>query len=153
MIFDIKSDFRREESVKPEWSRPDETQAFVVTYVFAIPGADGWTEREEQSMGHTPEATRRILADPKFQSLASGRARLRWGLSILTLVMFFGFVALISTARGALAATVTGTAIPIGLVLAFAMIVLVVALTGIYVLQSNARFDDLNGAVTREFGQ
>jgi len=69
-------------------------------------------------MGHTPEATRRILADPKFQSLASGRARLRWGLSILTLVMFFGFVALISTARGALAATVTGTAIPIGLVLA-----------------------------------
>lgn len=104
-------------------------------------------------MAHAPEATRRILADPKFQSLAAGRARLRWGLSILTLVMFFGFVVLISTARGALAATVAGSAIPLGLVLAFAMILLVVVLTGIYVLQSNARFDELNGALTREFGQ
>lgn len=104
-------------------------------------------------MTHTPEATRRILADPKFKRLASSRAKLRWGLSILTLIMFFGFVVLISTARGALAATVAGSAIPLGLALAFAMILLVVVLTGIYVLQSNARFDDLNGALTREFGQ
>ena len=101
----------------------------------------------------TPERTQRILSDPSFKELASARAKLRWSLSLVTLVMFFGFIALISTARVALAANVANSAIPLGLVLAFAMIVLVVILTGFYVQRSNSRFDHLTRVVTREFGQ
>jgi uncharacterized membrane protein (DUF485 family) len=100
-----------------------------------------------------PERMREILADPSFRELASARAKLRWSLSIVTLIMFFGFIALISTARDALGATVAGSAMPLGLVLVLAMIAMVVTLTGIYVKRSNSRFDELTHALKREFGQ
>jgi uncharacterized membrane protein (DUF485 family) len=96
---------------------------------------------------------REILADPSFRERASARAKLRWSLSIVTLIMFFGFIALISTARDALGATVAGSAMPLGLVLVLAMIAMVVTLTGIYVKRSNSRFDELTHALKREFGQ
>lgn len=99
------------------------------------------------------ERVREILADPAFRELASARARLRWGLSIMTLIMFFGFILLISTAKHALGATVAGSTLPLGLILALAMVVIVVTLTGIYVQRSNSRFDELAAAVKREFGQ
>jgi uncharacterized membrane protein (DUF485 family) len=101
----------------------------------------------------TPERTERILSDPSFKQLIGARAKLRWTLSAITLVMFFGFILLISMAHGALGANIAGSAIPVGLGLAFAMIVMVVVLTGIYVQQSNARFDPLTRALNREFGQ
>jgi uncharacterized membrane protein (DUF485 family) len=104
-------------------------------------------------MSLTPDRTRQILADPVFRELASARARLRWGLSLVTLVMFFGFIGLISSARSALGANIAGSAIPLGLVLALTMIVLVVVLTGIYVQRSNSRFDQLTRVLNREFGQ
>lgn len=44
----------------------------------------------------TPEHTQRILSHPSFRELASERAKLRWSLSVITLVLFFGFIALIS---------------------------------------------------------
>jgi uncharacterized membrane protein (DUF485 family) len=100
-----------------------------------------------------PDRTREILADPVFRELASARARLRWSLSIVTLVMFFGFIGLISTARTALGGSIAGSAIPLGIVLALTMIVLVVVLTGIYVQRSNSRFDQLARALNREFSQ
>jgi uncharacterized membrane protein (DUF485 family) len=100
-----------------------------------------------------PERMREILADPSFRELASARAKLRWSLSIVTLIMFFGFIALISSARDALGATVAGSAMPLGLVLVLAMIAMVVTLTGIYVKRSNSRFDELTHALKREFGQ
>jgi uncharacterized membrane protein (DUF485 family) len=99
------------------------------------------------------ERTRQVLADPAFRELALARAKLRWGLSIVTLIMFFGFIALISTARAALGATVGGSDMPLGLVLALAVIVLVVLLTGFYVQRSNSRFDELARGLNRRFGQ
>jgi len=98
------------------------------------------------------DRTRQILADPAFRELASSRARLRWGLSIATLIMFFGFIALISAEKGALGATIAGD-MPLGLVLALGVIVLVVILTGFYVQRSNARFDDVARTLNRRFGQ
>jgi uncharacterized membrane protein (DUF485 family) len=101
----------------------------------------------------TPERTKRIMSDPSFKELVSARAKLRWALSTITLFMFFGFILLISMARGALGANIGSSAIPVGLGLAFAMIVAVVVLTGIYVLQSNSRFDPLTRDLNREYGQ
>ena len=101
----------------------------------------------------TTNRTNQILSDPSFRELVAARAKLRWTLSAITLVMFFGFILLISMARGALAATIAGSAIPVGLGLAFAMIVAVIVMTGIYVVKSNSRFDPLSRSLNREFGQ
>ena len=101
----------------------------------------------------TPDRTRQVLADPVFRELALARAKLRWGLSIVTLILFFGFIALILTAKSALGANVAGSDIPLGLALALSVIVLVVLLTGLYVQRSNSRFDELARGLNRRFGQ
>ena len=101
----------------------------------------------------TPDRTRQVLADPVFRELAMARAKLRWGLSIVTVILFFGFIALISTAKSALGANVAGSDIPLGLALALSVIVLVVLLTGFYVQRSNSRFDELARGLNRRFGQ
>jgi uncharacterized membrane protein (DUF485 family) len=100
-----------------------------------------------------PEQARRIVAAPAFRELSSARAKLRWGLSFLTLFTFFGFLALVSTAKEALGSPVAGSIVPIGLVLLLAISTLVVVLTGIYVRRSNSRFDELAHALKQEFGQ
>jgi len=99
------------------------------------------------------DRTHEIITDARFRNLASARAKLRWSLSVVTLIMFFGFIALISTARSALGVAVGGSSIPLGLVLAVSMIVAVVVLTGFYVHRSNSRFDELARALNREFSQ
>jgi uncharacterized membrane protein (DUF485 family) len=101
----------------------------------------------------TPDRTRQVLADPVFRELTLARAKLRWGLSIVTLILFFGFIALISTAKSALGANVAGSDIPLGLALALFVIVLVVLLTGFYVQRSNSRFDELARGLNRRSGQ
>jgi uncharacterized membrane protein (DUF485 family) len=101
----------------------------------------------------TRHRTQEIIRDPRFRNLASARARLRWGLSIVTLIMFFGFIVLISTAKHALGVAVAGIAIPLGLLLAISMCVVVVMLTGFYVHRCNSRFDALASLLNREFGQ
>lgn len=100
-----------------------------------------------------PDQARRIIAAPAFQELSSARAKLRWSLSLLTLFMFFGFLALVSTAKEALGAPFAGSIVPIGLVLLLAICALVVVLTGIYVRRSNSRFDELAHALKQEYGQ
>ncbi|WP_375778775.1 DUF485 domain-containing protein [Bradyrhizobium sp. ma5] len=101
----------------------------------------------------SPDRTRKILADAAFRELVSGRARLRWGLSILTLLMFFGFIALISTAKAALGASFAGSAMPVGFAIALLMVAAIIAFTGFYVQRSNARFDELTRLVNQEFGR
>ena len=71
----------------------------------------------------------------------------------MTLIMFFGFIALISTAKKALGVPVAGISIPLGLLLAISMCVVVVMLTGFYVYRCNSRFDKLAILLNREFGQ
>jgi uncharacterized membrane protein (DUF485 family) len=101
----------------------------------------------------TRDRTQEIIRDSRFRNLALGRAKLRWSLSIVTLVMFFGFIALISTAKNALGVAVAGSSIPLGLLLAMSMCVVVVMLTGFYVYRSNSRFDEVATLLNREFGQ
>jgi uncharacterized membrane protein (DUF485 family) len=101
----------------------------------------------------TQDRTHEIITDPRFRNLASARATLRWSLSIVTLIMFFGFITLISTAKSALGVAVAGSSIPLGLLLAMSMIVAVVSLTGFYVHRSNSRFDELARVLNREFDQ
>jgi uncharacterized membrane protein (DUF485 family) len=101
----------------------------------------------------SPEQTNRILANSSFRELASARSRLRWGLSIVTLLIFFGFIGLISTASSMLGASMAGGDIPLGMAVALGMIALVVILTGYYVRRSNKYFDGLVKVVQREARQ
>jgi uncharacterized membrane protein (DUF485 family) len=91
----------------------------------------------------SPDQVCEILSDPGFVELSSARAKLRWGLSLLTLFAFFGFVILISAASKGLGTNIGGSDIPIGIAMFFGINILLVCLTGFYVQRSNSRFDQL----------
>ena len=113
-------------------------------------------ERKRRGGLHAVSNTRPDATSPcrsRVQGTRFGRAKLRWGLSIVTLILFFGFIALISTAKSALGANVAGSDIPLGLALGLTVIVLVVLLTAFYVQRSNSRFDELARGLNRRFGQ
>lgn len=99
------------------------------------------------------EQTRKILSNPSFRELTAARARLRWGLSIVTLLVFFGFIGLISVASKTLGKSMVGGDIPLGMAVTLGMVALVVALTGYYVRRSNTYFDGLTQVVHQECGK
>ncbi len=90
----------------------------------------------------------RIRANPKFVELESTRRKFGWTLSIIMLVIYYGFIALVAFAPSVIGVTVgPGTPITIGLVLGLAVILSAIILTGIYVWRANSTFDELSRSV------
>ena len=94
----------------------------------------------------------RIVQSPQFQQLIAERTRFGWILTILMLVVYFGFIGLIAFDKALLAVKVGGTA-SLGLFMGVFVILFAFALTGIYVARANTRFDALSEALRREFGR
>ena len=86
----------------------------------------------------------RIKADPQFQELVRKRSSFAWLLSLLMVIIYFGFVLTVAFHKEWLGQQlfeggVTTVGIPIGL----GVIVSAFVLTGIYVARANTAFDDL----------
>jgi uncharacterized membrane protein (DUF485 family) len=89
----------------------------------------------------------RIKSDPAFHQLVKARAVFAWTLSILMLIIYFGFILIIAF-KGQIGnvlgqplapGMVTTVGIPVGL----GVIVSAFVLTGIYVARANSAFDAL----------
>jgi uncharacterized membrane protein (DUF485 family) len=93
----------------------------------------------------------KIRANPKYHQLKDTRNTYGWIMTILMLIVYYGFIALIAFDKAFLAkplgATgVTTVGIPIGVgVIAFTIII-----TGIYVRRANSEFDALKEEIIRE---
>jgi uncharacterized membrane protein (DUF485 family) len=89
---------------------------------------------------------KRIENDPNYIKLITERNSFAWMLSIIMLVIYYGFIALVAFAPTVIAVKLFGS-ITIGLVLGLAIILAAIVLTGVYVLRANAEFDDLTKAI------
>ena len=89
---------------------------------------------------------RRIEADPNYQKLVSKRKSFGWTLAIVTLVIYYGFIAIVAFAPQVIATKVWGN-FTIGIILGLVLILGSILLTGIYVARANSRYDDLTRAV------
>ncbi len=94
----------------------------------------------------------RIARSPEFQQLVSERTRFAWTLTILMLIVYFGFIGLIAFDKSLLAVKIGGTA-SLGLFVGVFVILFAFLLTGIYVARANTRFDALSDALKRSFGR
>jgi uncharacterized membrane protein (DUF485 family) len=117
--------------------------------------ASGLSRRAERidvrvATGADPQIDR-IARSPQFQQLVAERTRFGWTLTILMLVVYFGFIGLIAFDKSLLAVKVGGTA-SLGLFTGLFVILFAFALTGIYVARANTRFDALSDALRRDFG-
>jgi len=89
---------------------------------------------------------RRIETDPNYQKLVSERRSLGWTLAIITLVMYYGYIAIVAFAPSLIAAPLFGS-ITVGIVLGVAIILASILLTGIYVMRANGEYDELTNAI------
>ena len=92
----------------------------------------------------------KIRANPKYQQLKSTRNSYGWIMTILMLVVYYGYIALIAFNKSFLAqplgAGVTTVGIPIGV----GVILFTIIITGIYVRRANTEFDALKEELIKE---
>jgi uncharacterized membrane protein (DUF485 family) len=92
----------------------------------------------------------RIQANPKYQELKRKRGGFGWWLTLLMMVVYYGYIALIAFNKGFLAqplgAGVTTLGIPIG----FGVIIFTIVITGLYVRRANSEFDALTAQLLKE---
>ena len=96
-------------------------------------------------------STQEILEDKDFQSLSSQKFAMSTILTILELVMYFGFIALIAFNKPFLSQKLSG-AITIGIPIAVGTIILSWVLTGIYIRWANNTYDVLVKKVKEKIG-
>lgn len=92
-----------------------------------------------------------ILSDPDFLSLVSRRNRIAWILTILELVLYFGFISLVAFNKPFLGMKISG-AITIGIPIAVGTILLSWVLTGIYIRWANQTYDTLVNNIKEKVG-
>jgi cation/acetate symporter len=86
----------------------------------------------------------RMRTNPKFETLVKVRGRFQWTLSIIVLVMFYGYFMLIAFAPGLLGEKIAeGSMWPIGYTIELFLFAFFWLTTLYYVYRANNEFDDM----------
>ncbi len=88
----------------------------------------------------------RIEANPQYQALKRRRNTLGWWLTLLMLLVYYGYIGLIAFDKELLATPIGAGVTTLGIPIGMAVIVFTVIITGIYVRRANREFD----AATRD---
>ncbi|WFU43263.1 DUF485 domain-containing protein [Bradyrhizobium sp. CB82] len=92
----------------------------------------------------------RIERDPNYQELVRRRSSLGWMLSLIMLVVYFGFILLVAYAPKFLGTPLGSGVTTIGIPIGLSVIVLAFVLTGLYVRQANSSYDVLVRKIVEE---
>jgi uncharacterized membrane protein (DUF485 family) len=96
------------------------------------------------------EILARIRANPKYQELKRKRSGFGTLLSILMLIVYYGFIALIAFNKEFLGTPLGSGVTTIGIPLGMGVIVFTIVITGIYVNRANTEFDRLSAEILKE---
>jgi uncharacterized membrane protein (DUF485 family) len=83
-----------------------------------------------------------LLESPDFKKLVVQKNTISWILTVIELIIYFGFISLIAFNKPFLG-TKIGGAITIGIPIAVGTIILSWLLTGIYIRWANSKYDDM----------
>ena len=102
----------------------------------------------------SPKTAHQILDDPEFLKLVRQKNAVTVVLTIVELVLYFGFIALIAYNKPFLAQKISeGSSITVGIPIAVGVIFLSWILTGIYVLWANNKYDAMVKGVRERMGR
>lgn len=85
----------------------------------------------------------RIKANPKYQELKRKRSAFGWWLTLLMMVVYYGYIALIAWNKPFLSQPLGTGVTTIGVPIGMGVIVFTIVITGIYVRRANSEFDAL----------
>lgn len=88
-------------------------------------------------------AYEKIEQDPNFQELVRRRSSLGWTLSLIMLIIYFGFILLVAYAPNFLGIPIGTGVMTIGIPIGLLVIVSAFLLTGIYVSKAASQYDPL----------
>ena len=94
-----------------------------------------------------------ILNNANFQTLVRERSGLGWTLTIIMLVIYFGFILLVAFGKGFMATKIGGGVTSVGMVIGLLVILSAVILTGIYTFRANSRYDELTEKLRKDLLQ
>ena len=95
----------------------------------------------------------RIQANPKYQELRSKRSSFGWWLTLLMLVVYFGYISLIAWNNPFLSQPIGAGVTTIGVPIGMGVIIFTIVITGIYVRRANSEFDKLTREILEEVAQ
>lgn len=92
----------------------------------------------------------KILSHPKYIELRQKRNRLGVILTILMLLVYYGYIALIAFDKPFLGQKIGFGVITLGVPLGIGVIVFTILITGIYVRRANSLYDDLTKEILKD---
>lgn len=96
----------------------------------------------------------RVSANPKYQKLVSMRSSYSITMTILVMVIYYGYILLIAFDKELLATKMgAGMVTSIGIPMGVGVIILTILITNIYVRRANSEFDSLNAEILKEANQ
>ena len=98
----------------------------------------------------TDPVVARIQANPAYQELKRKRTRFGWTLSVLMLVVYYGYISLIAFDKAFLSRPLGTGVTTIGVPIGIGIIVFTVIITGVYVRRANGEYDALTRKILKE---
>jgi uncharacterized membrane protein (DUF485 family) len=92
----------------------------------------------------------KIQRNPKYLELRKKRNAFGWGLTLLMMVVYYGYIALIAFNKPFLAQPIGAGVISLGIPIGMGVIVFTVLITAIYVRRANSEFDDLTTDILKD---
>lgn len=92
----------------------------------------------------------RIQANPKYQQLKRTRTSYGWMLTIIMMVVYYGYIGYIAFDKAFLAQPIGAGVTTVGIPIGFGVIVFTILITGLYVRRANNEFDALSEQILKE---
>ena len=92
----------------------------------------------------------KIEANPKYHELRRKRNSFGWALTLLMLVVYYGYIALIAFNKPFLAQPIGAGVTTLGIPIGMGVIVFTIVITGIYVRRANGEYDRLTAEILKE---
>ena len=92
----------------------------------------------------------RIRANPKYAELKSKRSSFGWWLTLLMMIVYYGYISLIAFNKEFLAKPIGEGVMSLGIPVGMGVIIFTIVITGLYVRRANGEFDALTQEILKD---
>lgn len=92
----------------------------------------------------------KIQKNPKYLELRKKRSSFGWLLTMLMMVVYYGYIALIAFNKPFLAQPIGAGVTTLGIPIGMGVIVFTIVITGVYVRRANSEFDQLTKEILQD---
>lgn len=94
----------------------------------------------------------KIAQHPKYKELVRSRNRVGWTLTIIMMVVYYGFIYLVAYEKEFMARPLSSGTTSLSVTIGIGVILMTVSLTGLYVFIANRKFDFLIRSIQKDVG-